>query len=151
MTIALVCAAIAAIGTANKGTLGITAAEDPPPATLDTAKLPLLYTFTGPARYEEYMDDFIVEQRDYRIQVAVLPLGEASPYLREARVRPILVATRNLYFQYPTLDQVKGVQSATPQGDSGVVILPEWGQKYIGFELRLQVIEYVPRTYADKE
>lgn len=151
MTVATVCAAIASIGTANKATLGIAAAEDPPPATIDTAKMPLLYTFTGPARYTEGMDDFVIEQRDYRIQVAVLPLGEASPYLREARVRPILVATRDLYFSYPTLDQVARVQAATPQGDSGVVILPEWGQKYIGFELRLQVIEYVPRTYADKE
>jgi hypothetical protein len=151
MTIATVCAAIAALGNANTGTLGITAAEDPPPATLDTAKLPLLYTFTGPAQYTDLGDDFVIETRDYRVQVAVLPFGEASPQLREARVRPILVAVRTLYFSYPALGGVVGVQSALPLGDSGVVILPEWGGNYIGFELRLQVIEYAPRSFAEGE
>lgn len=151
MSVATVCAAIAALANTNKVTLGIAIAKDPPPPDLDTASLPCLYTFTGPATYQEFADDFITETRLYRIQVAVLTQGEASPKLREERTRPILIATRNLYFSYPQLDSVTSVQSATPLGDSGVVLLPEWGQKFIGFELRLQVVEYVPRTYGSGE
>jgi len=43
---------------------------------------------------------------------------------------------------------VTGIERTLVLGDSGIVILPEWDGKFIGFEVRLQVAEVIARTYA---
>jgi hypothetical protein len=143
-----VCASIKLIGQLVPG---IGSALDPPPATLDTAKMPALFTWTGPATYRDLGDDWIEETRLYRVQVAVVKVGEATPDVREKRCRPLLDAARETFFKYPQLSQTLRVQEARPLGDSGIVVLPEYGGSHIGFELRLQVIEYFERSYAPYE
>lgn len=151
MSVQTVSSAIVGLANANKGTLGIEAAKDPPPAALDTAILPALYVWTGPAQYStsELGSDFVLETRLYRVQVAVAPEAEATPELLESRTRPILVATRDLFFSWPQLNATAWVQTSAPISDSGVIILPEYGGKHVGFELRLQVQEHVKRTYQE--
>jgi len=46
---------------------------------------------------------------------------------------------------------VNGVQLAKVLGDSGVVILPEFGYAFVGFEIRLQVEYDDLIEFADNE
>lgn len=151
MSIVTVCQAIQTI--INADLASYMRAFDPPPASLDTAKLPAAWTFTG-----EAADDWLTlgsdgdrETRLYRVQVAVLPEGQANPELREARIRPLIGYLRDCLAAHPSLGGTQYVQSATVLGDSGIALLPEYGAKFVGFELRLQVIEYLRRTYANNE
>jgi hypothetical protein len=151
VSIETVAAAIVRLADTNKGALGLATAKDPPPATLDTAVLPCLYVWTGPGQYSAVSlgSDAVMETRLYRLQVAVAPEGEASPEFLEARTRPILVAVRDLYFGWPQLDATDWVQTSAPASDSGVILLPEYGGKYVGFELRLEVQEHIKRIYQE--
>jgi hypothetical protein len=158
MSIATVCAAIKAILDGQTVTVGSETytirAFDPPPAKLDTADLPACYAFTGTASndWPNAMSDDYREARLYRVQCAVLPEGQATPELREARVRPMIVWLRDRLASYPILRtsdaSVLHVERTLVMGDSGIAILPEWDGKFIGFEVRLQVTELVTRTYA---
>jgi hypothetical protein len=143
--ISLVCTGIQAIGAAVSG---ITKAFDVPPAGLDTAELPALYAFTGPMTPEEEDSSFVTETRIYRVQVAVLPTGQGDPNTREALCRPLIEATVAAYRSHYGLGGVAGVQTARVVSDTGVVLLPEWGGKFIGFEIRLAVTTIRDREYA---
>jgi hypothetical protein len=133
-TMAEICAAIAAIG---KTVSGIVNASDPPPEQLDSASMPALYVFTGGAEYDGDPDGFTPETRQYRVRVAVAPLGQTTPPVIEARVRTLLPLVRAAFIAAPTLN--RSVLQSTPLGDSGVVQLPEYGA--VGFELRLAVLD----------
>lgn len=143
MTVQTVPPAIAAVGT---GISGITTATDPPPAAIETAQLPCLFTFTGEATYE-WGDDHGYETRVYRVQVAVIPRVQATPETREVRCRPLIVAVRNALASSPQIGAVARVLGAKVIGDSGPAVLPEFEMKYIGFEVRLEVLSIVARVY----
>ena len=129
---------------------GIKSAIDPPPASIVTAQLPLLYVFTGEATYE-WGDDHGVETRTYRIQVAVLPRNQATPQTREKRIRPLIAVVRDAVAARPQLGEVDGVLDAQVAGDSGPALLPEWDMQYLGFEVRVETVSIVERTYARRE
>jgi hypothetical protein len=151
MSVKSVAEAIVALANTHKAALGLIIAKDPPPPALDTASLPALYVWTGPAQYSasQLGADFTLETRLYRVQVAVAPEGEASPELLETRARPILTAVRDLYLGWPQLNRTTWIQSSAPISDSGVIILPEYGGNFVGFELRLQVAEHIKINYHE--
>lgn len=140
-----ICAGIVAIGGAASG---ITKAIDPPPAELNTADLPALWVFTGPAQIlpNSPLAGYEYRRRTFRVQAAVLPTGQGSPATRETLCRPLLVAVSNALSNNPHLGGVDWVQDSKVASDSGIVILPEWGGKYIGFEVRLEVTYYEKRS-----
>lgn len=111
------------------------------PEKLDTAELPAAYSLTSSATDSEttYGEKESDVKRVYRIQVAVLPIGQATPTLRETKCRSLLDKVRKQFKKHPLLKNVEFVQNATVLGDSGVVILPEFGMMFVGFEIRLQV------------
>lgn len=131
MTIADICAAIAEIG---GEVAGILSAADPPPQKLDTAQMPAVYVLTGAAEYvfPENLDE---ERRQFRVRVAVAPLGQADPPLLEARIRTMIPLVKAAFVAEPTLG--RSVLLCTVLGDSGVILLPEYNA--VGFELRLEV------------
>ncbi len=157
MTIATICAALK---TVCNGTTGVTSdsvtltikAYDPPPASLDSVKLPACYVFTGAAEYdtETYGSDSIGVAREYEIHCAVLAEGNATPELREKHCRPLLDALRDKLLQY-TNAGVAGLQQMPAVSDSGIVTLPEYGGLYVGFIITINTLEIVARTYATGE
>lgn len=158
MTIATVAAALKTI---CNGVTGVTSdtvtltikAYDPPPASLDSVKLPALYVFTGAAEYdtETYGADEVGVVREYEVHCAVLAEGNATPELREKHCRPILETLRAKLLQYPSIGNVSTVQGMTPTGDGGIITLPEYGGLYVGFIITINVLELVSRTYASNE
>lgn len=150
MSIETVCEAIREIG---QDISGIKMAFDPPPAKLDTASLPALYVLTGPATHDWLRagSDGDYETREYRVQVAVLPLGQATPQASEERARPLVTAVRDAFVARPGLGPLEDVLQMTVLGDSGVVRLPDYGEQFIGFEMRLRVVEAIERIYGDEE
>ena len=150
MTIALHKTAIATIA----GTVtGITKAFEYSPAKIDTAELPALYILTGDANndFEIIGDDMVQTTRTYRLQVACVPTGQASAETREALIPPIIEATVNKFAGAPFLNGTIGVKNSLPKSDSGIVVLPEFGMMFVGFEVRLQVTYVVERQYLEFE
>ena len=117
---------------------------DTAPEKLDTAELPAQFTFTGTAdSTDEFGESEDYVARIYRIQFAVIPTGQATPTRREQLCRDLLEKARKHLKKYPSLKQCDRVFKAEVIGDSGVVVLPEFGMAFVGFEIRLRV------TYAD--
>lgn len=150
MTIDAISTAIGEIGeelTEIKSSYGLA------PKKLDTAELPALYPLTGSAEYSESLlgEHYLAETRTYRIQVAVLPIGQADANERESLCRPLLELVRNKFGSHPSLKNTERVQEANVVSDSGVVILPEWGASFVGFEVRLRVLSHILRMFAEGE
>ena len=127
---------------------------DPPLAKApETAQLPALYVYTSRATYdyEYYGDDDVREIREYRIQLAVLPVTEATQELIETRCRAAIVAVRNIYAARPSLGNLAGEQNALIVSDSGAFQLPQYGGVHIGVEFILRVDEQFARTFASNE
>jgi hypothetical protein len=126
---------------------------NPAPPKLDTAQLPAQFTFTGSAAYDFSTPgrERVRETRIYRVQFAVITVAEATPELREARVGPWLNLARERLTAYPTLNRLRFVESARPLRDTGIVILPEYQQQYIGFEIQVSVTMDLPIVYARGE
>jgi hypothetical protein len=152
MTISSVCAAIATAldGLPASGETASLQASDPPRAKLDTAQLPAAWTLTGAAN-DTWDADFGNEARQYQVQVAVLPVGQSTVEEREKHVRPWIAAVRDALAGRPTLNGTAGVRKLGVLGDSGIILLPEYGGIFIGFVLRVQVEETVDRIYAAGE
>lgn len=131
-------------------------AFDPPPPKLDTPELPALYVLSGNADDGTILGaQTIDELRTYRVQVAILTLGEGSAYNRETFCRPWIAKIKNLFHSHPglraPLSPTLFVHNSRVLSDTGVVVLPEFDGQFIGFEMRLQVEEVIPRTYASAE
>ena len=150
MTITTVCAAIASIG---QSITGITGAFDPPPPSIETAELPALYVLTSQAVDDTEIlgDNFVLETRQYRVQVAVSMREQSTPEQIEGKTRTILSAVKLAFHSRPSLGGISTVQGARVTGDSGIVNLTEYNGAFIGFEVRLEVQEYIPRTFASGE
>ncbi|MHB0922632.1 MAG: hypothetical protein ACYC3H_01535 [Bellilinea sp.] len=141
-----VCSGINVVGASAPG---ITRAFNPPPVSIETAHLPALYAFLGSANHNEtaYGPNMVLTTRTYRVQVAVIPTGQGNPNTRELQIRPLLQNVIEHYRKYPRLSRTNRVREARVVSDSGIVILPEWGGKFIGFEIRLAVTTLEPRAY----
>jgi len=140
------------IGLINQGLIAIASGVSgirqgfyPPPPTLDTASLPAVFAFTGNNTYDLSEMGVIQMTRIFRVQVACIPTGQGNPRDREEMVPPLIsnVASAINLKQYSHgLDFVETIRVVT---DSGIVILPEWGAKFIGFELQVEV-KYFERS-----
>ena len=158
MTIATVCAALKTIcngvtGVTSDGVSLVVKSYDPPPASMDSVKLPASYVFTGAAEFDTlaYGPEEVAITREYEVHCAVLAENAATPELREKHCRPLLEALRTKLLQYPNLGGVVTVQAMTPLSDSGVIALPEYGGLYVGFIITINTLEIVARTYASGE
>lgn len=158
MTIATVCAALKTIcngvtGVTTDGVSLVVKSYDPPPASMDSVKLPASYVFTGAAEFDTlaYGPEEVAITREYEVHCAVLAENAATPELREKHCRPLLEALRTKLLQYPNLGGVATVQMMTPLSDSGVIALPEYGGLYVGFIVTINTLEIVARTYASGE
>jgi len=147
-----ICANIALIG---KEIVGINAngVYDPPPAGLQTADLPAMFVWTGTATHNEGVmgENFVETTRRFYLQVAVIPVGQGDPNTREALVRPLIDSALTVLRQHPKIKNLDWVEKMTVGSDSGVIILPEYGGKFIGFEIHIDVIYFSVRTYASNE
>lgn len=148
MSLSTIRAAITELG---KEIPGIESCLYPPPGTLDTATLPALYVLIG-----ESIDDSatlgaerILERREWRIQVAVAPYGEGNIAQIEEAAETLIPNTKAVYHNNPGLDGVNGVQNSRVIGDTGTGMLQEYGGKYVGFEVRLEVEQYVVRQITE--
>lgn len=133
--------------------VGIRRAFDPPPPKLDSGDLPALWIFTDRSSIDAETDGIVNTSRTFRIQVAVLTLSEGDPYTRETRCRPLLDLVSSKFQGTPTLRNLPFVRpmGASVLSDSGIVILPEFGGQFIGFEVRLQVQHFVNRSFEEGE
>lgn len=125
---------------------------NPPPAKIDTAEMPAVYVFTGPATDDLAGggEDTDRETRVYAVQCAVLPNGQGTARERETRCRPLLVALKDALRARPHLG-TNYVERSSVLGDSGIVVLPDYDGANIGFEIRLSVTMRIGRLYADFE
>lgn len=134
---------------------GLVKVFDLAPEKLDSSELPALYPLTSQASYNESIKGEFFEEatRVYRVQVPVIPLGLANPQDRESMCQPLIEAVVRTFQGYPTLGNCPYVRAngVSVLSDSGIVVLPEWGAKYVGFEVRLQVIYDYPREFSDGE
>lgn len=151
MTATLLETICTAITTVGGGTTGITKSFDPAPDNLDTAHLPALFAFTGPATQDDELlgDGNVVIRRIFRVQVAVIPTGQGSPATRESKCRPLLENVIKRFRSYQQLSKTSFVHLSRPVSDTGIVVLPEWGGKFIGFEIRLEVVYVEPSNYVE--
>jgi hypothetical protein len=135
------------------GCTGIVTALDPPPPGINSDALPQAWVFTGDAQNDDESlgPDMTVITRTFRMQVAVIPTGQADPETRETLCRPLLDNLSAHMRKYPRLNRLAGIDHASLRSDSGVVILPSYGGTYVGFELRLEVQYLQERTYANGE
>lgn len=147
-----ICAKIATIGRAIEG-INVQGVYDPPPANLQSADLPAMFTWTGVANHNVSAlgEGFIETTRRFYVQVAVLPIGQGDPNTRETLVRPLIAAALIQFAKYPHFRDVNFVQKCVIVSDSGVIILPEYGGKYIGFEIALDITYFAPRSFAAGE
>jgi hypothetical protein len=145
----LVCAYfIAAINglSATVGSSSFTViAQDPPLPTLDSVKLPNGYCLTGDASDEDMgdMGGEWLETRSYRVQVATSNFGEDEPNHREQVVRALLPVVKKALKDAARNINVLGVSEARVTGDSGPVIIGEYGGNYVGFQVTLSVKEMI--------
>ena len=147
-----ICAKIAEIGKTISG-INVDGVFDPPPANLQTAELPAMFVWTGTATHDKSIlgEDFIETTRRFYLQVAVIPTGQGDPNTRETLVRPLIEATLSAFRFHPQLEGLDWVEEVVIASDSGVIVLPEYGGKFIGFEIPLDVKYFTPRTYAANE
>lgn len=127
-------------------------AYDPPPPALDSVKLPAAYVFTGAATYgSTYGEDEYMLSRRYSVRVAVLAENAASLRLRELHIRAMLEAVVTQLMKYPTLDGTDNVLRMSVISDSGPIVLAEYDERFVGFEVIVETRELVSRTYAAGE
>ena len=120
------------------------------PEKLDTAEIPAQYTLTGSANETNEFgerEEYVV--RVYRVQVSVIPTGQANPTEREQLGRELLERCRKQLKRFTQLNDCPRVYEHRVLGDSGIVILPEFGMKYVGFEIRLEVTYSELIDFAD--
>jgi len=148
MSILTICEAIKNIGAKVDG---IETAFSEPPVKLDTAELPALYPFTGPAVYDGEVegDDGLIVTRQYRVHVATSMKGQDDEIAAEQNGKTLLEAVVLRFANRPSLANTAGVIEAKVLSDTGVIILPEYSGKVIGFEVVVQVSEYVIREIVD--
>lgn len=131
---------------------GITSTFATAPEKLDTEELPAQYSLTsGGTESNEYGENEEYVKRVYRVQIAVLPIGQATPTARETLCRDLLEKTRMQLKRYPFLNDTERVARARVLGDSGVVILPEFGMAFVGFEIRVEVTYAELINFAEQE
>ena len=144
-----------AIATICSSVTGMTSTFGTAPVKIDSGQLPAQYTFTGQSVVRQGSSsmgsDFLYSVRTYRIQVAVVPIGQATPDVRESRCQPLIDAVFYELSRFPSLGNLAGVQKSQVLGDSGIVVLPEWGAKFIGFELRFEVEYIMARDFGPGE
>jgi len=139
-----------ALATIGGAVSGIKLSSDPPPANPQSANLPLLYVLSGPAAHDD-AEQLVEVTRTFRVQVAILPTGLGDPNMREKTCRPLLDAVTEKYRSYYNLASVPFVERIRLVRDSGIVVLPEYGYKYIGFELQIEVTYFATRSFASGE
>lgn len=139
-----------ALATIGATVTGIKLASDPPPANPLSGNLPLLYVLSGPALHDD-AEQIVEITRTFRVQVAVIPTGLGDPNAREKACRPLLDAVTEKYRSYYRLASVDFVERVRVVRDSGIVVLPEYGYKYIGFEVQVEVIYFAPRSFTTGE
>ncbi len=147
-----ICAKIALIGADISG-INQSGVFDPPPANLNTADLPALFVWTGTASHDESIlgENFVDTTRRFYLQVAVIPLGQGDPNTRETLVRPLLDSALTVFRQHTSLKGLEFVENVSVGSDSGVIILPEYGGKFIGFEIPIDVKYFALRDHAPNE
>ena len=132
---------------------GIKRTYDPAPPNMLSDDLVCSWVFTDPAQYLDFEDDENVIQtvRIFRIQTACLTIAQGDPYNRETIVRPLIDTMVRKFQGYSTLNNLSFVRSHRVVSDSGVVILPEYGGQFIGFEVRLSVEYLYDRVFEPGE
>jgi len=148
--ISAICAAIATIGATIPG-INAHGVFDLPPANLNTGDLPAVFTWAGPGQHSPLGEMVDITARRFYVQVAVIPISQGDPNTRERLVRPLMEAALAAYRGHPRLTNLDWVRVALVGSDSGVIILPEYGGKFVGFEISLDVTYITPRTISTNE
>jgi hypothetical protein len=141
------------IGTIGAGLISIIltiadikTAQFPAPPNLDTASLPGAYILTGSNTYDLDAVEVTNMTRIFRVQVACLPTASGNPYERELIVPPLIEKTATAINAKRYNHGLAFVETIRVVTDSGIVILPEFGAKFIGFELQVEAKYFERRS-----
>lgn len=126
-----------------KAVPGITAGFFPAPPNIETAQLPAAFVFTGSNTYDA-ASDISNMVRIFRLQVACIPISQGDPFTRETKIPPLIQTCAHAINAKRETHNIDWVETIRVVTDSGIVILPEYGMKFIGFELQVEV-KYIER------
>ncbi|HZU86597.1 MAG TPA: hypothetical protein VFF78_03870 [Anaerolineaceae bacterium] len=146
--ISAVCSGIQEIGIQ---VAGINTSYSLPPDTLETSSLPALYPLTGQARHDNDAlgRGMVMVVRNYSVQVALQAIAQGVSTEIEQQCREMINSVCLAFRKHPMLNGTPGVLKSIIISDSGPAILTEWGGKYIGFEIRLEVSTAEPADYEE--
>jgi hypothetical protein len=150
MSIVTIPAAIVAVAALSTQ---VQKAEDPPPPQIASADVPFVYVRAGPARHELVREgeDYRRVEREYYVRCATTAKATGTPSQRETIGRAVLADLIATLVKYPKLNATVGVVRADVERDTGIVELPDFDNKWVGFEIRMRVVEQLARTYAAGE
>jgi hypothetical protein len=127
------------------------------PNSLTGIDLPLALCFPGNAQYSKSKlgNNFIVENRTWRMRLYVAPAMSGVPGEAESLPEPYFVRVQEFFNARPTLGGIVGMQNALLTADSGTIVLRynNGGQvdQYIGIEFTMTTEEIYRRTFASGE
>ncbi len=134
---------IAALQTLHAAVAGIESAPTEYPAVIDTAELPLVLVWPGPAQWAQHTAGLGLQrqERTYLVRVFVQPTaqGEGTDEGLQ-RAIPILQAMGTAYLEDITLNGAVD-QIRNGFADGGLDNLIYGAQSYRGFEFTLQIVE----------
>lgn len=139
-----------ALATLEKTISGINAAYslDETPQRLNVSSLPAFINWPGTATYET-RTGLAIETRSYRCILYIAPLeSPVEMRYKGATAEPLLAAARLVFLGSPGLASTTDVLSARLVGDSGLIIIEDYGGFYLGIEFTVQVQEEINVTYT---
>lgn len=121
-----------------------------PPVKLDSAQLPSLYVIPGPAVYRNWTETKIVIQRDYNLRV---PVGTVTSSTPEARIREIDPIITDVLVHFSGLSHMgqTDIFEMRVLNDTGIRVLSDYGAKFIGFVITIQIEQMKGLNYASNE
>lgn len=141
------------LATIQAAITGVKRAYAQAPLSLPDSDLPCFVNFTGAATHESRVGgaDVDAETRQYLMRLFIKKSGQGIDGEAERLCEPFFDLVRDTFMARPGLEQLNSVQLARLLGDSGVNALVYAGEQYIGIEFRLQVMELLRVTYAEKD
>jgi hypothetical protein len=132
---------IAALQSKHRGITGIASAPTAMPASINTAAMPIVLCWPGPATWDGISFDASQQTRTYIVRVYVQPVGQGQGVDEGYQdILPLLQAFGAAYMADPYLSNtVFVIDSVSDAGLDGTLMFA--GVEYRGFEFRINVVE----------
>lgn len=127
---------------------GVKYAYANPPRSLVAANMPLFVTIPGGATVTDWSDG-LLETRGYDMYCYAAPFESGIPGEAVAILTPLFPLVREFFEARPGLERLANVLEVRWIGDEGITRLSYGGDNYYtGCKFKIEVDEYIPRTYA---